>query len=60
MSLRSSGLRLLEVKKPEESKGSLDYARIIGTVPGDKAYRPLDAGGCPLVEAARKDSSQTK
>ena len=35
-------------------------ARIIETVPGDKAYRPLDAGGCPLVEAARKDSSQTK
>lgn len=51
---------LLQVKKPEESKGPWDYARIIETVPGDKAYRPLETGGCPLVEAAKKDSSQTK
>ena len=51
---------LLQVKTPEESKGPWDYARIIETVPGDKAYRPLDAGGCPLVEAAKKDGSQAK
>ena len=46
---------LVEVKKPEESKGPWDYLKIINTVPGDKAYRRLDAGGCPLVEAAKKD-----
>ena len=45
---------LVEVKKPEESKGPWDYLKIINTVPGDKAYRPLDAGGCPLVDAAKK------
>jgi len=51
---------LVQVKKPEESKGPWDYARIIETVPGEKAYRPLQAGGCPLVEAAKKDLSQVK
>ncbi len=45
---------LVEVKKPEESKKPWDYLKIINTVPGDKAYRPLNAGGCPLVEAAKK------
>ena len=51
---------LLQVKKPEESKGPWDYVKIIETVPEDKAYRPLNAGGYPLVEAAKKDVSQTK
>jgi branched-chain amino acid transport system substrate-binding protein len=45
---------LFEVKKPEESKGPWDYYKLIQTVPGDQAYRPLDAGGCPLVKAAAK------
>jgi branched-chain amino acid transport system substrate-binding protein len=48
---------LVQVKKPEESKGPWDYLRIVQTVPGDKAYRPLDKGGCPLVEAAKKDAA---
>ena len=51
---------LVQVKKPEESKGPWDYLTIIQTVPGDKAYRPLEAGGCPLVDAAKKDISQAK
>jgi branched-chain amino acid transport system substrate-binding protein len=41
---------LAEVKKPEESKGPWDYYKILETVPGDKAYRPLDQGNCPLVK----------
>jgi branched-chain amino acid transport system substrate-binding protein len=45
---------LVQVKKPEESKGPWDYLRIVETVPGDKAYRSLEAGGCPLVAAAKK------
>ena len=40
---------LLEVKKPEESTAPWDYVKIVETVPGDRAYRPLDEGGCPLV-----------
>ncbi len=43
---------LFEVKKPEESKYPWDYYKLIQTVPGDQAYRPLEAGGCPLVKKA--------
>jgi branched-chain amino acid transport system substrate-binding protein len=50
---------LLQVKKPEESKGPWDYMKIVQTVPGEQAYRPLDKGGCPLVDAA-KSVSQAK
>ena len=42
---------LFEVKKPEESKGEWDLYKLIATVPGDEAFRPLDKGGCPLVKA---------
>ena len=43
---------LLEVKKPSESKGPWDYLKVVETVPGDQAFRPLDQGGCPLVKKA--------
>jgi branched-chain amino acid transport system substrate-binding protein len=39
---------LVEVKKPEESKGPWDYYKILATIPADQAFRPLDQGGCPL------------
>jgi branched-chain amino acid transport system substrate-binding protein len=51
---------LLQVKKPEESKGPWDYVKIVQTVPGEQAYRPLDKGGCPLVDAAKNNVSQAK
>ena len=41
---------LFEVKKPSESKGPWDYYKLIQTVPGDQAFRPLDKGDCPLVK----------
>ena len=40
---------LFEVKKPEESKGEWDLYKLLATVPGDEAFRPLDKGNCPLV-----------
>jgi branched-chain amino acid transport system substrate-binding protein len=40
---------LLQVKKPEESKGEWDLFKILSATPGVKAYRPLDKGNCPLV-----------
>src|SRR3954452_233195 len=40
---------LFEVKKPEESKNEWDLYKLLATVPGDEAFRPLDKGGCPLV-----------
>ncbi len=42
-------LYLYEVKKPSESKGAYDYYTLLATIPGDKAFRPLSHGGCPLM-----------
>jgi branched-chain amino acid transport system substrate-binding protein len=41
---------LMQVKTPDESKGEWDLAKIITTVPGDQAFRPVAEGGCPLVK----------
>ena len=40
---------LLEVKKPDESKGAWDYMKVRATIPAREAFRPLKDGGCPLV-----------
>ena len=40
---------LLEVKTPAESKAPWDYYKVLATVAGDQAFRPLADGGCPLV-----------
>ena len=40
---------LAQVKKPAESKGPWDYLKIVGTIPGDHAVRPLAETGCPLA-----------
>ncbi|MDR3534204.1 MAG: ABC transporter substrate-binding protein [Rhodopila sp.] len=41
---------LFQVKAPAESKGPWDDYKLIATVPGDQAFRPLADGGCPLVK----------
>ena len=41
---------LFEVKKPAESKGPWDYYKLIGTTPGDQAFRPLSESACALVK----------
>jgi branched-chain amino acid transport system substrate-binding protein len=41
---------LVEVKKPEESKGPWDYYKILATIPGEEAFRPLKDDNCPLVK----------
>jgi branched-chain amino acid transport system substrate-binding protein len=38
-----------QVKKPSESSKPWDYYKILATIPGDQAFRPLAEGGCPLV-----------
>ena len=43
-------LYLLQVKTPTESKGEWDVFKVVGTIPADKAFRPLNEGGCPLVK----------
>jgi branched-chain amino acid transport system substrate-binding protein len=40
---------LLEVKTPAESHGEWDVFKIVATIPGEQAFRPLNEGGCPLV-----------
>ena len=46
---RIGPVHLFEVKKPSESKGPWDYYKLVSTMPGEEAFRPLDQGGCPLV-----------
>jgi branched-chain amino acid transport system substrate-binding protein len=41
---------LMQAKTPAESKGEWDLAKILATIPGDQAFRPLQEGGCPLVK----------
>ena len=40
---------LVEVKKPAESHYPWDYYKILKTIPGDQAFRPMSEGDCPLV-----------
>jgi branched-chain amino acid transport system substrate-binding protein len=53
-SIRADGrtlhdMYLFEVKSPAESKEPYDYYKLVSTIPGDQAFRPMDQGGCPLV-----------
>jgi branched-chain amino acid transport system substrate-binding protein len=41
---------LAEVKKPSESKGPWDFYKILETIPGDQAFRPLSESACPVVK----------
>ena len=50
---KTHDMYLFEVKKPEESKGPWDYYKLLTTIPADKAFRPLNEGGCPLVTATK-------
>jgi branched-chain amino acid transport system substrate-binding protein len=54
-SIRADGRKihpayLVEVKRPSESKAPYDYYKIRATIPADQAFRPLNAGECPLVK----------
>lgn len=40
---------LVQVKAPSQSKYPWDYYKVLRTIPGDQAFRPLKDGGCPLV-----------
>jgi len=41
---------LFMVKKPEESKEPWDYYQLVETIPADRAFRPIEQGGCALVK----------
>lgn len=40
---------LVQVKKPEESKGEWDLYKVVRTIPGDEAFRPLAESQCKLI-----------
>jgi len=41
---------LVEVKKPSESRSVWDQVKVIATIPGDQAFKPLSASECSLVK----------
>jgi branched-chain amino acid transport system substrate-binding protein len=41
---------LFQVKSPDESKSKDDIYKLVATVPGDQAYRPMNEGKCPLIK----------
>jgi branched-chain amino acid transport system substrate-binding protein len=41
---------LLEAKSPAESRGEWDLLKLVATIPGDQAFRPLSESECPLVK----------
>ena len=52
-SIRADGrvirdMYLMQAKTPEESKGAWDLAKMVATVPGKEAFRPMEEGGCSL------------
>jgi branched-chain amino acid transport system substrate-binding protein len=53
--LRPDGLEVhpmyrFEVKSPAESQGPWDLYKLIATIPGDDAFRPIAEGGCRYLE----------
>ena len=55
-SIRADGRKLhpaylFEVKKPEESRGTWDYYKLLQTTPAEQAFRPLADGGCAFVRS---------
>jgi len=41
---------LLEAKRPEESKGGWDLAKVTRVIPGEEAFMTLAQSSCPLVK----------
>ncbi|MFT3972120.1 MAG: ABC transporter substrate-binding protein [Amaricoccus sp.] len=42
---------LVQAKTPDESEGPWDLVKLVKTIPGDEAFRPLSESTCPLVKA---------
>ena len=42
-------IQVLQAKTQAASTGEWDLARVVATIPGDQAFRPLSQSDCPLV-----------
>ena len=40
---------LVQIKSPAESHGEWDLLKLVATIPGEEAFRPLTDGGCPAL-----------
>lgn len=43
-------MHLMQVKAPPESKYPYDYYKLVRTIPGDQAFKPLSQSECPLAK----------
>ena len=41
---------LVQIKTPAESKSEWDLLKLVATIPGDQAFRPLSDGACPALK----------
>ena len=41
---------LMEVNSPDKAQYEGDYFTALATIPAEKAFRPLEEGGCPMVK----------
>jgi branched-chain amino acid transport system substrate-binding protein len=46
---------ILKVKAPSASHGKWDLLDKVGVLTGPEAFRPLDQGGCAMIDAAKRD-----
>ena len=44
----------VQVKTPAELTELWDYYKVLETIPGDQAFRPLDQGGCAVVKQVKQ------
>jgi len=44
-------LYLFQVKSPAESKSAWDLYKLAGTIPAERASRPMGEGGCKLTDS---------
>jgi branched-chain amino acid transport system substrate-binding protein len=40
----------VQIKTPAESKSEWDLLKLVATIPGDQAFRPLSDGACPALK----------
>jgi branched-chain amino acid transport system substrate-binding protein len=48
---------LFEVKSPAESKEPWDYYTLKSTIPAEQAFRPINEGGCKMVQGPASQGS---
>jgi branched-chain amino acid transport system substrate-binding protein len=44
---------LWQVKTPAESKEPYDYLKLIASIPGDEAFRPMSSDACPMLKKTK-------